>query len=212
MIQTENVHMRSLSQPLLLVVGRYVYSNLHWHPLFTTTRATINPSPHMRLLVEEGVVDRQGKCRANSGPAGSCNRSVLEPYTKVPSQMSQAVDAVEKEWQSNSKLGRCLSPQWPCGDRRDYGLALEMPAQRGSSEVCNAEEVETAAENYAGDAVEAGGVPGDLWFVDGQMRGDGTLEALFCKDLFTSALGVCKSDSVLASRVLGMRVDGVSSW
>lgn len=63
-----------------------------------------------------------------------------------------------------------------------------MPAERWGSEVRNAEEVEAAAEHNAGDTVQRRGIPGDLGFVDGEMRGDGTLEALFCEYVLRALL------------------------
>ena len=57
-----------------------------------------------------------------------------------------------------------------------------MPAEGGSSEICEAEEVQGAAEGDAGDAIQGRGVPCDLGFVDGEMRGDGALDSLLDED------------------------------
>lgn len=48
-----------------------------------------------------------------------------------------------------------------------------MPAEEGRDQVGEAEEVEAAREDGAGDAVEAGQQPGNLRLVDGQVRGYG---------------------------------------
>lgn len=124
--------------------------------------------------------------------------------------MPQTVDAVEEEGHGNGKLGRGLSPQRPCCDGGNDGSALEVPAKSGRCEVCESEEVETAAEKDTRDTVETGCVPGDLGLVDGKMRGDGAVDALLREDLFTSlladlagGLGVCESAKASVSRVVG---------
>lgn len=57
-----------------------------------------------------------------------------------------------------------------------------MPPQQRANEVSEAEDVEGAGDGAAGDAVEAGEVPGDLGLVDGEVRGDGAVEALGGED------------------------------
>lgn len=57
-----------------------------------------------------------------------------------------------------------------------------MPAQQGGHEVGGAEEVEPARERAAGDAVQRRGVPGHLGLVDGEVRGDGAVQALGGED------------------------------
>lgn len=58
-----------------------------------------------------------------------------------------------------------------------------MPPKQRGREVRGAEDVEAAAKGGAGDAVKGAEVPGDLGLVDGQMRGDGAVEALVGEDL-----------------------------
>ena len=94
-----------------------------------------------------------------------------------------------------------------------------MPAEGRRCEVCEAEKVESAAEDDGCETVETRGVPGNLGLVDGKMRGDGTAEALLREYLFGSlrtdlsgTLGGCESGVVSVPCVLGLRVDGVSSW
>ena len=58
-----------------------------------------------------------------------------------------------------------------------------MPSQSGSCQICEAEEVETATEDDASDAIKDRAVPGNLRSVDGQMGGIGSLEALFGENL-----------------------------
>lgn len=57
-----------------------------------------------------------------------------------------------------------------------------MPSQQRRDEVGCAEDVEAAGEDGTGDAVEAGGDPGDLGLVDGEVGGDGAEAALGGED------------------------------
>lgn len=72
-----------------------------------------------------------------------------------------------------------------------------MPAEGGSSEVCEAEKIEGAAEGNAGDSIERRSVPCDLGSVDAEMWGDGTLDSLLDEDFVSfggaEILGSCKS-------------------
>ena len=193
---------------------RLLTLSLSHRSLHTSTcyqRSSPSVSPILVLVLrEERVVDGQGKCRAHGGPAGLRDGGVLEANTEVPCQMPQAVHTVEEEWHSDGKLGRSLSPQRPCRNCRHYRSALEVPAESRCCEVCESKKVEATAENDSRETVQTGGVPGDLGSVDGKMRGDGTVEALLRKDLFTSlladpagGLGVGKSGKALVSRVPG---------
>lgn len=58
-----------------------------------------------------------------------------------------------------------------------------MPAHQWCDQVGGAEDVETAAEDGAGDAVEPGGVPGYLRAVDREVRGYGPVATLGDEDL-----------------------------
>ena len=57
-----------------------------------------------------------------------------------------------------------------------------MPSEQRRREVGGAENVEAPAENGAGDAVEDAEVPGALGLVDGEVGGDGPVEALGGED------------------------------
>ena len=57
-----------------------------------------------------------------------------------------------------------------------------MPSQQRSNQVRGGEDVETAREDAARDAVQRGRVPGYLGFVDGQVRRDGPVQALGGED------------------------------
>jgi len=92
-----------------------------------------------------------------------------------------------------SRLDSCR----PSRDRRNHGLGLEVPSRVGSDEVCDTEEVERAGQGDTSDAVERRGVPGDLRPVDGQVGGDGSVDALFGEDLggfrLRGVFGCCES-------------------
>ena len=57
-----------------------------------------------------------------------------------------------------------------------------MPADGRRNEVQGAESVEGAREGDTGHAVERRAVPGDLRLVDAEVRRDGAVQALLCKD------------------------------
>jgi hypothetical protein len=205
MFQTENVQLFFSSISFLLALARYLQTSTKRYSLSQHTLRQYLPPSDLLPLVEERIVDRQDNRRAHSRPAGSRNDGVLEPNADIPGQMPQAVHAVEEEGHCNGEFGGGLGPQRPCGDRSDQGLALEVPSERRGCEVCDAEDVETTAEDDGGETVEAGGVPGDLRLVDGKMRGDGTTEALLGEDLLAGLLAdrVGQSGTLSASRVLG---------
>lgn len=79
-------------------------------------------------------------------------------------------------------LRRDLHKQRPGGHRGRDRSGLEVPAEDGSDEVRDAEEVEGPGEDAPGDAVECGQVPCYLRAVDGEMGGGGTVLALLDED------------------------------
>ena len=92
--------------------------------------------------------------------------------------MSQRVHTVKHKRPRHQSLRRKLQRQWPsskcCGHR---GTAIRE-ADQWANEVGEAEDVETAGEDGAGDTVQGGGVPGYLWAVDGEVGGGWTVAAL----------------------------------
>ena len=57
-----------------------------------------------------------------------------------------------------------------------------MPSEQGRDQVAEAEDVKGSREDGARDAVEDREVPGYLGLVDGEVRGDGAVEALGFED------------------------------
>lgn len=105
-------------------------------------------------LLEEDVVKRCRNRESNNRPPGADNLLVREPNTNIPQQMPHAIEAVEKHGESKEALERNLRRRGPRRDRRNHARSLKVPSSVRSSEVCEAEQVERAAEGDAGDAVQ----------------------------------------------------------
>lgn len=121
--------------------------------------------------------------KANHGPASHLHLLVGDTHGEIPGQMSEAVQAVECEWQADEELGEELGGDGPCAEGSGDTCALEVPTKGGGSEVCEAEEVEGTGKGNTSDTVQCRQVPGDLGFVDTEMRSDGAMKTLFGKDL-----------------------------
>lgn len=78
-----------------------------------------------------------------------------------------------------------------------------MPAKVWCDEVEPAEGVEGTADGTAGDTVEPGEVPCDLRGVDGEVRSDGSVQALLCEDVVA---GVFFGDGLSGDLSEGMRL------
>lgn len=97
--------------------------------------------------------------------------------------MPDAIESMKGERQRNTKLEPRLPPPGQGAKRsRQRGGIEEMPAEEGGHEIGEPEDVETAREHGAGDAVQRAGVPGDLRAVDGQVRAYGSAEPLRRQD------------------------------
>lgn len=70
-----------------------------------------------------------------------------------------------------------------------------MPTEQRGGKVCGCEKVEGARQSNAGDTVSTRSNPGDLGTVDGQVRGNGAVQALLGEDLGGVGLG-CGGSSV----------------
>jgi hypothetical protein len=80
--------------------------------------------------------------------------------------MPQSIKAVVEERHSDSDLRGDLGPDRPRRNGRDHRWRLEMPSERGSSEVRESKDVESSAENDRCVTVDCGAVPGDLGLID----------------------------------------------
>ena len=76
-----------------------------------------------------------------------------------------------------------------------------MPPEQRRDEIRDPEEVECAGQRDARDAVQARGDPGDLRLVDGEVGGDGAVEALLGEDGVAVVVGdgLCGGVSVMLS-------------
>ena len=83
--------------------------------------------------------------------------------------MPDTIQTVERKRECYRHLRSHLRSQRQRAERSDQRRRLEMPAQSGSGEVCQAEDVETAGQHEASNAVQRRGVPGYLGPVDAQV-------------------------------------------
>lgn len=95
--------------------------------------------------------------------------------------MPDPVERVKREGQSHQELQPALHQRRELGETLSERCGLNVPAQQGGNEVREAEYVEAAREDGAGDAVESGQGPGNLSLVDGEVGRDGPVEALAVK-------------------------------
>lgn len=114
--------------------------------------------------------------------------------------MSDPIHTVERKEETHARLGQDLQDHRPRREARCEHGRLDVPAEGGRDQVEGAIEVEAAAEDAAGDAVERGAVPGDLGLVDAEMGGYGAVEALVGEDIvagvfFRNSLGGDESAS-----------------
>ena len=117
--------------------------------------------------------------------------------------MSEPIERVIGKGHGKESLEPDLGKIRPAGEGGGEARGLEVPAQQRSDEVGGAEEVEGAGERDAGKAVQAGHDPGNLWFVDGEVRGDGPVAALGGEDGMFFALG--DGGCGCMARLLGVR-------
>jgi hypothetical protein len=112
--------------------------------------------------------------------------------------MPHTLKAVEEERECKEALESDLNCHWPSSHCRDQRLCLQVPSGVWRCEVCEAEEIQRAGEDDCRDTVQGRAIPCDLRAVDGEMWGDGAVEALFDEDVDGFALrggtGRCESD------------------
>jgi hypothetical protein len=176
---------------------------LHLALSFMFLRTSHLPTVSATYLSEEGVVKAHDDGQSDSSPSRSDDLLVLEPDTHVPGQMPQAVEAVEEEGESEESLQSDLDSRGPSSNCRHHGLCLKVPSSVRSDQVGDAEDIEGSGEDDASESVERRGVPGDLRSVDGQVGGDGAVDALFRKDFgcfgLRGVLGCCESTLYIVS-------------
>jgi len=102
--------------------------------------------------------------------------------------MPQPIKTVEDERERQSGLEGDL-----CNDRQrreasHQRRAVPVPAHQRRHQIAKAEDVETAGQHAARNAVQRRRVPGDLRAVDGEVRGHGAGEPLLREDVGFSGL------------------------
>ncbi|KAB8360923.1 hypothetical protein FH972_024655 [Carpinus fangiana] len=117
----------------------------------------------MSLHGKEAVASRTGGRRLFN------NLLVRDGQTQIPHQMPQAVQAVERKGQGRDCLGRQLQHNRPLCEASGQSGGGDLPAEEGRREVGEGEEIEAAGQGNTGDAVEHGGVPGDLGLAENAM-------------------------------------------
>lgn len=143
----------------------------------------------MKVRTRDGLQSNEskrkgtGNSQAHDSPASLDDARVAEGTAGIPDQVPHAVHAVVGERQSHDRLQKNLGGN---GERTEGGGnrgRLQVPAEQGRSEVCSRPQVQGAGEGDARDAVQRTADPSDLGLVDGQVRGDGTVQALLGQDL-----------------------------
>lgn len=155
-------------------------------------------------LASKEVVQRRHNRQPHRSPSRPDDLRVLEPNTDIPEQMPYAVVAVVEERECEESLDATLDNHGPRCDSCNHRLRLHVPPSVRGREVCEAEEVERAGQNDGRQAVEAGSVPCDLGLVDGEMRGDGAVEALLCENFRGLGFGGRESASVMSIQYMSI--------
>lgn len=97
--------------------------------------------------------------------------------------MSNTINGVEHKRPSDQELERALDGHGQSSGSSDERGGLEVPADKGGSEVGDGGSVEGAGEGGARDALPGGTAePGLLGVVDLEVGGDGAAETLFGED------------------------------
>ena len=92
--------------------------------------------------------------------------------------MPYPIKAVEGERQANEIFHQEFYRHRQRPECRCKSTGFEMPAEKGGEEIRRAENVEAAREDGASNAVQGREVPSYLGFVNGEVGGDGPIQAL----------------------------------
>jgi hypothetical protein len=120
---------------------------------------------------------------ANHKPPTLRNLLVGDTPTKIPCQVSQTVQAVVGEGESEKALQTDLSSDGQTSESSSQRGRLEVPAEQRSGKVGSCEEVKRAGQEKTSDTVSSTTVPGNLRSVDGQVGSDGAAETLLGEEL-----------------------------
>lgn len=96
--------------------------------------------------------------------------------------MTHAVQAVVDERKGSGTLDENLGSNGKSAKSGSDGGRFKVPTEQRRGEVCGCEKVQGARKSNAGDTVSARANPGDLGTVDGEVRGNGAIQALLGED------------------------------
>lgn len=97
--------------------------------------------------------------------------------------MSQRVESVEHKRPRNRGLRCNLKSDWPSSEGCCHRGAGVGESDKWADKVGEAEDVEAAGHQGAGDTVEGRGIPGYLWAVDGEVGGGWAVATLLDENL-----------------------------
>lgn len=141
--------------------------------------------PTSKYLNKPSQISRHPQTNANNSPPLSNNLSDPKPPPRIPNQMPNPINTMERKRPRNRKLQAALD-QWTqapkgCGQTR----AIQVPSEEGRDQVRGPENVESARDQTACDSVEGRGEVVYLEPIDREVGGDGSVLALGDED------GVC---------------------
>ena len=142
-------------------------NNSHAQSIYTNSLLDFPPPPSQKRQPQ-----RTHHTQPHHRPPRHNHLPIRHLRPRIPNQMPQPIESVEREWKRHRALEQHLRDNRPGGEGGGQGGGFEMPAEEGRDEVGGAEDVDSAGEGGTGDAVEGAGVPGYLGAVDGEVGGD----------------------------------------
>lgn len=110
------------------------------------------------------------------------NLRIRELPPHIPKQMPHPIKAMKRKRHRQRKLRQNLRKYWPARKRRRHRRRIQMPAKERGDKIRGSEDVESARENGAREAVHDGVYPGYLGFVDLEVGTAGAVFALGDED------------------------------
>ena len=137
--------------------------------------------PPIKFL-KQSQRERTHNTQPHHRPPRLRNLLIRDRLPHIPHQMPHPVQTVKGKRPRDQGLRHELDRQRQPAKRRCQRRALEVPAGEGRDQVGRAEDVQTAGEHRARDAVQDRGNPSDLALVDGEVGRDGAFEPLVFED------------------------------
>lgn len=137
----------------------------------------------MNRNLNESQVQGANNAQTHYRPAALDNLLVGDAPSEIPHQMANSVQSVEGEGKRYGRLQKDLGDERESSKCSGQRGRLEMPAQSGSSEVGNREEIQRTRQDETGVTVQSTENPGDLRTVDGEVRRNGAVKTLLGEKL-----------------------------